>query len=148
MQQEIPRKRSDYRYFDTMDTRWNDNDVYGHMNNVIYYELFDSVINRYLIEYGSLDIKNGEIAGIIPETHCKYRKPVRFPDRVDIGLKVTRLGNSSVVYDSAIFRKGDDDASAECHFVHIFVNRKEQGKTVEIPPFLRNALTQLRDDTT
>ena len=131
-----------------MDTRWNDNDVYGHMNNVIYYELFDSVINRYLIEYGSLDIKNGEIAGIIPETHCKYRKPVRFPDRVDIGLKVTRLGNSSVVYDSAIFRKGDDDASAECHFVHIFVNRKEQGKTVEIPPFLRNALNQLRDGTT
>ena len=118
------------------------------MNNVVYYELFDSVINRYLIEHGSLDIKNGEIAGIIPETHCKYRKPVRFPDRLDVGLKVTKLGRSSVVYDSAIFRKDDDDASAECYFVHVFVNRKEQGKTVEIPALLRTALSKLRIDAT
>ena len=80
MPEEQPRTRSDYSYFDTVDTRWNDNDTYGHMNNVIYYELFDSVINRYLIKFGNLDIKNGDIAGIIPETRCKYRKPVRYPD--------------------------------------------------------------------
>jgi acyl-CoA thioester hydrolase len=147
MNRDLPRKRSDYWYFDTMDTRWNDNDVYGHMNNAIYYELFDSVINRYLIEHGSLDIRSGKIAGIIPETRCKYRKPVRFPDRLDVGLKVTRLGSSSVVYDSAIFRTEDDDASAECHFVHVFVSRRKQGKTVKIPSTLRTALTKLVDYT-
>ena len=91
MPEEKQRTRSDYSYFDTVDTRWNDNDTYGHLNNVIYYELFDTVINRYLIKFGNLDIKNGDIAGIIPETHCKYRKPVRFPDKLDVGLKVTRL---------------------------------------------------------
>ena len=148
MQQNIPRKRSDYWYFDTIDTRWNDNDIYGHLNNVTYYELVDSVINRYLIEQGSLDIKHGEIAGIIPETRCKYRKPVRFPDRLDVGLKVTRLGNSSVVYDSAVFRKEDDDASAECYFVHVFVSRRKQGQTVQIPTTLRTALTKLSDSKT
>ena len=143
MPEEKPRTRSDYSYFDTVDTRWNDNDTYGHMNNVIYYELFDTVINRYLIKFGNLDIKNGDIAGIIPETHCKYRKPVRFPDKLDVGLKVTRLGKSSVTYDSALFRPEESDASAECYFVHVFVNRAQQGQPVQIPGDLRAALAQL-----
>ena len=138
-----PRQRSDYHYFDRLETRWNDNDIYGHMNNVVYYEMFDSVINRYLITEGGLDIINGSTAGIIPETRCRYHKPIRFPDKLDIGLRVTRLGKSSVVYDSAIFRLEDDDAAAECYFVHVFVDRKRQNRAVPIPDSVRTALTKI-----
>jgi acyl-CoA thioester hydrolase len=137
---DCPRRRGDYTYFHTIETRWNDNDVYGHMNNVVYYEMFDSVINRYLIGEGGLDIVNGSALGIIPETRCRYRKPLHFPDVLDVGLRVTRLGRSSVVYDAAMFRQGDDDAAAECHFVHVFVDRADQGRTVPIPNSVRAAL--------
>ena len=138
-----PRQRSDYHYFDCLETRWNDNDIYGHMNNVVYYEMFDSVINRYLITEGGLDIINGSTAGIIPETRCRYHKPIRFPDKLDIGLRVTRLGKLSVVYDSAIFRLEDDDAAAECYFVHVFVDRKRQNRAVPIPESVRAALAKI-----
>ena len=143
MKENEPRQRSDYRYFDRLETRWNDNDIYGHMNNVVYYEMFDSVINRYLITEGQLDIVGGSTAGIIPETRCRYRKPLRFPDKLDVGLRVTRLGKSSVVYDSSIFRLEDNDAAAECYFVHIFVDRKRQDRAVPIPDSVRAALTKI-----
>ena len=143
---DAPRQRSDYEYFERVETRWNDNDIYGHMNNVVYYEMFDSVINRYLIEAGGLDIVNGSIAGIIPETRCRYRKPLRFPNALDIGLRVTRLGRSSVVYDSAMFRLEDDDAAAECYFVHVFVDRAAQDRTVPIPKKVRAALERIQAD--
>ena len=113
------------------------------MNNVVYYEMFDSVINRYLITEGHLDIVGGSTAGIIPETRCRYRKPLRFPDKLDVGLRVTRLGKSSVVYDSSIFRLEDNDAAAECYFVHIFVDRKRQDRAVPIPDSVRAALTKI-----
>ncbi len=143
MKENKPRQRADYQYFDQVDTRWNDNDIYGHMNNVVYYEMFDSVINRYLITEGCLNISNGPTAGIIPETRCRYHKPLRFPDKLDVGLRVTRLGKSSVVYDSSIFRIQDDDAAAECYFVHVFVDRKQQDRPVPIPDSVRLALAKI-----
>ena len=143
MKENKPRQRADYQYFDQVETRWNDNDIYGHMNNVVYYEMFDSVINRYLITEGCLNISNGPTAGIIPETRCRYHKPLRFPDRLDVGLRVTRLGKSSVVYDSSIFRIQDNDAAAECYFVHVFVDRKQQDRPVPIPDSVRIALAKI-----
>ena len=143
MKENKPRQRADYQYFDQVETRWNDNDIYGHMNNVVYYEMFDSVINRYLITEGCLDISDGPTAGIIPETRCRYHKPLRFPDRLDVGLRVTRLGKSSVVYDSSIFRIQDNDAAAECYFVHVFVDRKQQDRPVPIPDSVRIALAKI-----
>ena len=143
MKESKPRQRADYQYFDQVETRWNDNDIYGHMNNVVYYEMFDSVINRYLITEGCLNISNGPTAGIIPETRCRYHKPLRFPDRLDVGLRVTRLGKSSVVYDSSIFRIQDNDAAAECYFVHVFVDRKQQDRPVPIPDSVRIALAKI-----
>ena len=143
MKENKPRQRADYQYFDQVETRWNDNDIYGHMNNVVYYEMFDSVINRYLITEGCLNISNGPTAGIIPETRCRYHKPLRFPDKLDVGLRVTRLGRSSVVYDSAIFRIQDNDAAAECYFVHVFVDRKQQDRPVPIPDSVRIALEKI-----
>ena len=143
MKENKPRQRADYQYFDQVETRWNDNDIYGHMNNVVYYEMFDSVINRYLITEGCLDISDGPTAGIIPETRCRYHMPLRFPDRLDVGLRVTRLGKSSVVYDSSIFRIQDNDAAAECYFVHVFVDRKQQDRPVPIPDSVRIALAKI-----
>ena len=143
MKENKPRQRAEYQYFDRVETRWNDNDIYGHMNNVVYYEMFDSVINRYLITAGCLDISDGPTAGIIPETRCRYHKPLRFPDKLDVGLRVTRLGKSSVVYDSAIFRIQDNDAAAECYFVHVFVDRKQQDRPVPIPDSVRIALAKI-----
>jgi len=143
MKENAPRLRSSYKYFHQTETRWNDNDIYGHMNNVVYYEIFDSVINRYLITEGNLNISCGSIAAIIPETRCRYHKPLRFPDTLDIGLRVSRLGNTSVIYDSAIFQIGDNTAAAECHFVHVFVDRHQQNQPVAIPDTVRKALEKI-----
>lgn len=146
MADDAPRQRADYRYFRQVETRWNDNDVYGHLNNVVYYELFDSVINRFLIDEGGLDVFNGAAIGVIPETRCKYRKALRYPDILDVGLRVTRLGRSSVIYDSAMFRLGENDAAAECHFVHVFVERDNQDQTTPIPDTVRAALAEIIAD--
>ena len=143
MEKPEPRLRSDYKYFHQAETRWNDNDIYGHMNNVVYYEIFDSVINRYLITEGNLNISSGSVAAIIPETRCQYHKPLRFPDILDIGLRVSRLGNTSVTYDSSIFQIGDNTAAAECHFVHVFVDRHQQNQPVSIPNTVRKALKKI-----
>ena len=143
MKRANPKERSDYRHFDQMETRWNDNDIYGHMNNVVYYEIFDSVINRYLVKKGKLNITSGPVAAIIPETRCLYHKPLRFPETLDIGLRVSRLGNSSVVYDSSIFRCNENTAAAECHFVHVFVDRTQQDRPLTIPKTVREALEKI-----
>ncbi len=147
MTDEAPRRRADYSYFRRVETRWNDNDIYGHLNNVVYYALFDSVINRYLIDEGGLDVVNGSVLGVIPETRCRYRKPLRYPDLPEIGMRVTRLGRSSVVYDLSMFREGDDEAAAECHFVHVFVDRADQDRTVPIPDGVRAALKRIQVET-
>jgi acyl-CoA thioester hydrolase len=138
-----PKTRANYSYFREVSTRWYDNDIYGHVNNAVYYVYFDTVISGFLVREGQLDYVNGPTIGIIPETRCRYRKPLRFPDVIDAGLAVTRLGRTSVVYDISLFRAGEDDAAAEGHFVHVFVDRKQQDQTRPIPDDIRTALSAL-----
>jgi acyl-CoA thioester hydrolase len=137
-----PINRSDYALFYPITTRWMDNDIYGHVNNVTYYSYFDSAVNRYLIEAGGLDIHNAPIVGFVVNSGCQYRKPIAYPDRIEAGLRVNKLGNSSVTYGVGIFREGEDEACAFGDFVHVFVNRAEN-KSVSIPEPIRIALTKL-----
>jgi acyl-CoA thioester hydrolase len=119
-----------------------DNDVYGHVNNVVYYSYFDTVINRYLIAEGDLDIAHGEAIGLCVESRCRYRKAIAFPDDVDAGLRAVKLGRSSVTYAIGIFARGEDAAAAEGSFVHVFVDRTTR-KSTPIPDALRAALTRI-----
>lgn len=134
--------RSDYKFFYPINTRWSDNDVYGHVNNVIYYSYFDTAANRYLIEEGGLDISDGEIVGFVVNSGCEYHAPISYPDPIEAGLRVEKLGNSSVRYGIGIFKDGVDQAVAHGHFVHVFVNR-EANKSVSIPANLREALARI-----
>ena len=137
-----PEMRAAYRHFRTIPTRWMDNDLYGHVNNVVYYSYFDTVINAYLIEVGGLDIHRAEIIGIAVETMCRFRTSLAFPETIDAGLRVGHLGNSSVRYEIGLFRQGSDEAAAEGHFVHVFVRRSDQ-KPVGIPMQLKDALHKI-----
>ncbi|MFQ5938076.1 MAG: acyl-CoA thioesterase [Acidiferrobacterales bacterium] len=134
--------RDRFRHFLAVPTRWMDNDVYGHVNNVIYYSYFDTVINQYLISAGGLDIADGPIIGIAAESMCRFRRELTFPEVVEAGLRVERLGNSSVRYEIGLFSKGNDDASATGYFVHVFVDRATR-KPAPIPPSIREALERL-----
>ena len=118
-----PSPRAAYRAFRTIQTRWMDNDPYGHMNNVVHYSLFDTAVNGWLIEKGVLDIHHGDRIGLVVETGCRYFAEMAFPDVVTAGLRVARLGSSSVRYEVGLFRNGDDVASAEGFFVHVYVDR-------------------------
>jgi len=134
--------RKDYGHWLRIPTRWMDNDVYGHVNNVVYYSYFDTVINAYLIEAGKLDIEHGPVIGLCVESQCRYFKPISFPDRIDAGLRVGRLGSSSVRYEIGLFRAGDDAPAASGHFVHVFVGRAGRRPT-PIPEPMRSALAAL-----
>lgn len=134
--------RNDYKVFYPISTRWSDNDIYGHINNVVYYSYFDSVANRYLIEEGGLDINEAKIVGFVVQSGCDYHAPASYPEAMEGGLRVDRLGNSSVQYGIAIFRQGEDAALAHGHFVHVFVDRAAN-KSVPIPADLRLALERL-----
>jgi acyl-CoA thioester hydrolase len=134
--------RADYKVFYPITTRWSDNDIYGHVNNVVYYSYFDTAANRYLIEEGGLDISDGSIVGYVVNSACEYHAPITYPESVEAGVRVDRLGNSSVQYGIAIFRAGEQHAAAHGHFVHVFVERAEN-KAVPIPQALRLALEKL-----
>ena len=134
--------RDDYRYFQPIQTRWMDNDVYGHVNNVVYYSYFDTVINRWLIDEGGLDIHGGTVIGLCVESRCAYLRALAFPDALEAGLCVAHLGRSSVRYEIAIFTTGDDAAAAQGEFVHVFVDRATR-RPVDMPPRLRDALARL-----
>src|ERR1700761_5565358 len=123
MNKPAPALRAAYPHFLPITTRWMDNDVYGHVNNVVYYAYFDTVINEYLIEAGGLDITAGDTIGLCVESHCAYYKPVAFPDALDAGLRVAHLGRSSVRYEIGIFARGESEPAAVGHFVHVFVDR-------------------------
>jgi acyl-CoA thioester hydrolase len=123
-------------------TRWQDNDVYGHVNNVEYYAFFDTVINRWLIEEGGLDIHRGDAIGLCAESHCEFKAAFVFPETVEAGLRVGKLGRSSVRYEIGLFREGAEEPAATGWFVHVFVDR-EQRRPVEIPPGIRAALARL-----
>ena len=137
-----PLPASDFVHFADITTRWIDNDVYGHVNNVVYYEFFDTVVNGYLIAQGALDITHGAVIGLVVETQCNYFKPVAFPDRLRAGLRVASLGTSSVRYEVGIFRNDDYTAAAQGHFVHVYVDRAT-GKPVPLPAALKKALAPL-----
>ena len=134
--------RADYRVFYPISTRWSDNDIYGHVNNVTYYSYFDTAANRYLIEEGGLDITDGTIVGYVVNSGCEYHAPLTYPEPIEAGLRVDRLGTSSVQYGLAIFRQGEDQAAAHGHFVHVFVDRAANS-SVPIPAALRAALERL-----
>jgi acyl-CoA thioester hydrolase len=142
MDRPSPLTTADFAHFSDITTRWIDNDVYGHINNVVYYEFFDTAVNGYLIAQGALDIAKGAVIGLVVETHCNYFKPVAFPDKLRAGLRVTKLGTSSVRYEVGIFRNGDDTVSAQGHFVHVYVDRAS-GRPVPLPEALKQALTKL-----
>ncbi len=135
--------RADYRWFSDMPTRWMDNDIYGHVNNVTYYSYFDTVANRYLIEIGGLDIHNAPIVGFVVESSCQYHAPVAFPEALEAGLRVEQMGNRSVTYGIAIFKAGEAAASAHGTFVHVFVDRSTN-KAVPIPDTMRTALEAIQ----
>ncbi|MCY1077426.1 acyl-CoA thioesterase [Archangium lansingense] len=131
-----------YRYFLPITTRWMDNDVYGHINNVTYYSYFDTVANHYLIHEGGLDIVNSPVIGLVVESRCTYRAPLAYPDRLRAGLRVDKLGNRSVTYGIGIFKEGEEQAAAHGYFVHVFVERQSR-KAVAIPERLREALARI-----
>lgn len=133
--------RRDFAHFQPLSTRWADNDIYGHVNNVTYYAYFDSTVNTYLISAG-LDIHQGDTVAFVVSSQCQYLAPVSFPDPLEIGLSVAKLGNSSVTYQLGVFLKGDEKLCAHGQFVHVFVDKKNQ-KPVPIPVHLRTALTLL-----
>ena len=132
--------RDDFPYLLEIQTRWADNDVYGHVNNVLYYAYFDSIINRYLIEQGGLDIQVDHVIGVCVESQCTYKKSISFPETIQAGLRVTRLGKTSASYAIGIFR--GEELCAEGSFVHVFVERAPRRPT-DIPPAIRGALERI-----
>jgi len=136
-------RRAQYRHFLPIQTRWSDNDAYGHVNNVVYYSWFDTVVNEYLIGAGALDIEASPVVGLVVETQCNYFSELAFPQRVDAGLRVAHAGNASVRYELALFAADSDLASAQGHFVHVYVDRAGR-RPVPLPPPLREAVERLR----
>ncbi len=118
-----PEPRSAYKVFRSIGTRWMDNDAYGHVNNVVYYSWFDTAVNAYLIEQGVLDIHQGESIGLVIETQCNYFSPLAFPQTVEAGIRVSRLGSSSVRYEVGLFAAGEALTAARGHFVHVYVDK-------------------------
>jgi acyl-CoA thioester hydrolase len=142
MSKPAPEPRNAYRHFQRIPTRWMDNDVYGHVNNVQYYSYFDTVVNQYLIEQGVLDFERSEVIGLVVETGCQYFSSIAFPDVVTAGLRVARLGNSSVRYEVGIFRNEEPDTAAKGHFIHVYVERANRRPSV-LPGPLREALERI-----
>ncbi len=134
--------RNAYRHFRAIPTRWADNDVYGHVNNVVYYSYFDTVVNQYLVEQGALNIEKSTVIGLVVETQCQYFSPITFPDIVHAGLRVAKLGNSSVRYEIGLFRNEDNAASAQGHFVHVYVDRNSR-RSIAVPADMRAALEKI-----
>jgi acyl-CoA thioester hydrolase len=139
---DIAETRERYAHLSTIDTRWMDNDAYGHVNNVVYYSFFDTAVNRWLVERAVLDIATSPVIGLVVETACRYAKPITFPDRVTAGIRVAHLGRSSVRYEIGLFRNDDESAAATGHFVHVYVDRVTRAST-PIPPATREALESL-----
>jgi len=142
MSKPVPTTRADYPHFLSINTRWSDNDLYGHVNNVVYYSYFDTVVNEYLIRHGALDLEAGKTIGLVVETHCSYFASLAFPERIDAGLRVTRLGTTSVRYEVGIFSAGSEQPAAQGHFVHVYVDRDTR-RPAPLPQALVAALKPL-----
>jgi acyl-CoA thioester hydrolase len=142
MSKPAPEPRTAYPHFQSIPTRWIDNDVYGHVNNVVYYSYFDTVVNQYLIEQGALDLERSAVIGLVVETHCQYFAPITFPDVVNAGLRVARLGSSSVRYEIGLFRGEGERAAAQGHFIHVYVDRATR-RPAPLPRELSTALQRI-----
>ena len=135
--------KSNYSYLEKVDTRFGDNDIFGHLNNIIYYSIFDSVINRFLINNCDYNPLTSEIIAISPETRCKFRKSLSYPEKVEAGLSTFKIGNTSIIYDIALFKLEEDVACAEGYFVHVFVKRNKMREKVKIPEKIRKELERI-----
>ncbi len=143
MTEKPPRtRRADYPYLRPIPTRWADNDAYGHVNNVVYYSYFDTAVNAFLIENGVLDPLASKVIGLVVETGCRYHAPLSFPETLAAGVRVARLGNSSVTYELAIFGDGQDEAAAEGRFTHVYVDA-ETRRPVSVPEEMRALLERI-----
>jgi len=140
--QDLPRRRADYRAFSRITTRWMDNDVYGHVNNVVYYSYFDTAVNGYLIEATGSDIRQLPAIGVVAETGCRFLEQLSFPEPVEAGLRLEKLGNSSVIYRIGLFREGRDEACAVGRFVHVYVDAVTRA-VVPVPAAIRAAVASL-----
>jgi acyl-CoA thioester hydrolase len=134
--------RADYRAFRAIPTRWMDNDAYGHVNNVVYYSWFDTAVNALLVESGLLDIQHGAIIGLVVETGCQYHRSVAFPESVEAGMRIARLGTSSVRWEVGLFTAGHDAPAAQGYFVHVYVDRTSR-RPVALPADWRMLLADL-----
>lgn len=139
--------RSAFAHFITISTRWMDNDVYGHVNNVQYYSYFDTAVNQFLIERGVLDIHKGEVVGFVVDSGCAYFSSISFPDTIHAGIRLAKLGNSSVRYEIALYRNDDPVPCAAGHFVHVYVERSNN-RPVPVPADVRDVLATLRTPAT
>lgn len=140
-----PRPRStrrDYRFFHAITTRWKDNDAFGHVNNVEYYSFIDTAVTWFLLEHRLIGVTAGDIITVVVETACRYHAPIAFPDRVTVGVRVARIGTSSVRYEVAVFRNDETEAAAEGHFVHVYVERATM-RPVRVPAESRAALASI-----
>ena len=135
--------KSNYNYLEKIDTRFGDNDIFGHLNNIIYYSIFDSVINRFLINICDYNPLCSEVIAISPETRCKFRKSLSYPEKVEAGLSTFKIGKTSIIYDIALFKLEEDVACAEGYFVHVFVKRNEMKEKVDIPKKIRKELERI-----
>ena len=142
MNRPAPENRNAYRHFQSIPTRWMDNDVYGHVNNVVYYSYFDTVVNQYLIEQRVLNIEASKVIGLVVETQCQYFASITFPDVVHAGLRVAKLGNSSVRYEIGLFRNEERTASAQGYFIHVYVDRATR-RAISLPADMRAALEKI-----
>lgn len=138
-----PEPRSAYACWVPVPTRWMDNDLYGHLNNVIYYSLFDTAVNRYLIEQGALDLHHGDVIGLVVETHCNFFASLAFPQPIEAGLRVAQRGRSSVRYEIGLFAEGESLCAAAGHFVHVYVDRSSRRPVPELPSAYQQALKPL-----
>ena len=143
MARPTPHRLEDYPHSRVLTTRWMDNDAYGHMNNVVYYSLFDTLVNAWLIEHGALDVEKGEVVGFVVETGCHYFSPLAYPEPVTGALRVAHIGRSSVRYELALFAKSSNLAAAQGHFVHVYVDREGRRPVAELPTALQLALKPL-----
>ncbi len=137
-----PESRAAYACFESITTRWSDNDAYGHVNNVVYYNWFDTAVNAWLIRQGVLDIHAGAVIGLVVQTQCNYFAPLAFPQNVEIGLRVAHMGNASVRFELGVFAAGAATSAAAGHFVHVFVDRSSRS-SISMPAELRAALNTL-----
>lgn len=135
--------RADYKAFVPVTTRWADNDVFAHVNNVTYYSYFDTAVNQYLIENGGFDIARSPAIGVVVETMCRFFRSVAFPDQLEVGLRVARLGRSSIRYEIGVFKKGMAEIAAQGHFVHVYVKRESTEMVVPVPDSIKRAVAPL-----